>query len=67
LFSFSFVFVLFRSRTTVRFFTPTLRFHDANGGIHRGRDEIDRVAGVIKATHPELRYRPISAPEERGS
>jgi hypothetical protein len=21
-------------------------------GIHRGRDEIDRVAGAIKATHP---------------
>jgi hypothetical protein len=22
-------------------------------GVYRGRDEIDRVAGAIKATHPE--------------
>jgi hypothetical protein len=25
-------------------------------GIYRGRDEIDRVAGAIKATHPEFQY-----------
>ena len=24
-------------------------------GTYRGRDEIDRIAGVIKATHPDLR------------
>jgi hypothetical protein len=35
-------------------------------GIHRGRDEIDRVAGAIKATHPDFRYQPIAAPEELG-
>ena len=34
------------------------------GGVHRGRDEIDHIAGVIKATHPEFRYRPIAPPEE---
>ena len=25
-------------------------------GVYRGRDEIDRVAGEIKATHPDFRY-----------
>src|SRR5215831_6836808 len=35
-------------------------------GIHRGRDEIDRVAGAIKATHPDFRYQPIAEPEELG-
>ena len=28
------------------------RFSTIKGGIYRGRDEIDRIAGVIKATHP---------------
>jgi hypothetical protein len=37
------------------------------GGVHRGRDEIDRVAGTIKATHPDFRYQPIGAPEESGN
>ena len=41
-------------------------FYDPNGGIYRGRDEIDRIAGVIKATHPDYRYQPIAAPEEVG-
>ena len=39
-------------------------FYDPNGGIFRGRDEIDRIAGVIKAAHPDFRYPPLSAPEE---
>ena len=41
-------------------------FYDPNSGPHRGRDEIDRVAGKVKATHPTFRYQPISAPEEIG-
>jgi len=41
-------------------------FYDPKSGIYRGRDEIDRVAGVIKATHPDFRYQPISPPEELG-
>jgi hypothetical protein len=36
-------------------------------GIHRGRDEIDRVAGAIKATRPDFRYQPIAMPEELGN
>jgi hypothetical protein len=41
-------------------------FHDPKGGIFRGRDEIDRIAGVIKATHPDFEYQPLSPPEESG-
>jgi hypothetical protein len=29
-------------------------FYDPKTGVHRGRDEIDRVAGAIKATHPDF-------------
>ena len=35
-------------------------------GVHRGRDAIDRVAGAIKATHPDFQYQPIAGPEELG-
>ena len=41
-------------------------FYDPNKGVHRGRDEIDRVAGAIKATHPDFQYQPICEPEEAG-
>jgi len=39
-------------------------FYDPKGGIFRGRDEIDRIAGVIKATHPDFAYQPLFPPEE---
>jgi len=42
-------------------------FHDPNSGAHRGRDEIDRVAGAIRATHPDFRYQPTAEPEELGN
>ena len=42
-------------------------FHDPKGGIFRGRDEIDRIAGAIKATHPDFKYQPLSPPEEAGN
>jgi ketosteroid isomerase-like protein len=41
-------------------------FYDPKGGTFRGRDEIDRIAGVLKATHPDFRYQPLSPPEELG-
>jgi hypothetical protein len=41
-------------------------FYDPNSGPHRGRDEIDRIAGKVKATHPDFQYQPITAPEEIG-
>src|SRR4029077_6578961 len=37
------------------------------GGIHRGRDEIDRVAVELRAAHPDFRYQPIAPPEELGN
>ena len=41
-------------------------FYDPSKGVYRGRDAIDRVAGAIKATHPDFRYQPIAEPEEVG-
>ena len=42
-------------------------FHDPTNGVFRGRDEINRIAGEIKATHPDFQYQPIAAPEELGN
>ena len=42
-------------------------FYDPNKGVHRGRDEIDRIAGEIRATHLDFRYQPIAEPEETGN
>jgi hypothetical protein len=41
-------------------------YYDRNGA-YRGRDEIHRIAGVLKAGHPDYRYQPIAAPEELGN
>jgi hypothetical protein len=41
-------------------------FYDPKSGIYRGRDEIDRIAGVLKATHQDFKYQPLSPPEELG-
>jgi len=42
-------------------------FYDPTSGAYRGRDAIDRVAGAIRATHPDFRYQPIAEPEELGN
>ena len=42
-------------------------FYDPKAGAHCGRDEIDRVAGAIRATHPDFQYQPIAKPEELGN
>jgi SnoaL-like domain len=42
-------------------------FYDPKTGVHRGRDEIDRIAAAIRATHPDFRYQPIAKPEELGN
>jgi hypothetical protein len=47
-------------------YTEDVVFYDPNKGVYRGRDEIDRIAGVIKATHPDFNYQPIAEPEEVG-
>jgi hypothetical protein len=41
-------------------------FYDPSKGVYRGRDEIDRIAGAIRATHPDFRYQPIAEPGELG-
>ena len=47
-------------------FTEDCVFYEPRG-VHHGRDEIDRVAGVTKATHPDFRYQPIAEAEELGN
>ena len=55
-----------RRRATIdEIFHEDAVFHEPNG-IYRGRDEIDRIAGVIKASHPDFRYQPLSPPEVVG-
>ena len=41
-------------------------FYDPSKGVYRGRDEIERIAGAIRATHPDFTYQPIANPEESG-
>src|ERR1700692_1242887 len=48
-------------------FTEDGVFYDPTSGAHRGRDAIDRVAGAIRATHPDFQYQPIAEPEELGT
>ena len=43
-------------------FTEDCVFYDPKGGVYRGRDEIDRIAGALKATHPDFRYQLIYRP-----
>jgi hypothetical protein len=42
-------------------------FYDPSKGVYRGRDEIDRIAGEIRATHLDFRYQPIAEAEETGN
>jgi SnoaL-like protein len=48
-------------------FTEDCVFYDPKGGAYRGRDEIARIAGAVKGTHPDFRYQPIAEPEEVGN
>jgi len=48
-------------------YTEDVVFYDPSKGVYRGRDEIDRIAGAIKATHPDFQYQPIAEPEELGN
>ena len=42
-------------------------FYDPNYGIYHGHEEIDRIAGELRAHHPDFRYQPISEPEISGN
>jgi hypothetical protein len=55
-----------RRAAIVEIFTEDCVFYEPRG-VYRGRDEIDRVAGAIKATHPDFRYQPIAGTEELGN
>ena len=48
-------------------FTEDCVFYDPSKGVCAGRDEIDRVAGAISATHADFRYQAIAEPEELGN
>ena len=37
-------------------FTEDCMFYDPKGGVYRGRDEVYRIAGEVKATHPDFRF-----------
>ena len=55
-----------RRRATIdQIFHEDAVFYEPNGA-YRGRDEIDRIAGEIKATHPDFQYQPLSPPEAIG-
>ena len=56
-----------RRRLTIEdIFAEDAVFHDPRQGAHRGWDEIDRIAGAIKSTHPDFHYTPIREPENLG-
>ena len=48
-------------------YTEDCVFYDPSKGVYRGRDEINRIAGEIRATHLEFRYQPMGEPEEAGN
>jgi len=48
-------------------FTEDCVFYEPPKGAYRGRDEIDRVAGAIRAKQPDFRYQPIAGPDESGN
>jgi hypothetical protein len=55
-----------RRAATDEIYTEDVVFYDPSKGVYRGRDEIDRIAGAIKATHPDFSYQLIAEPEEVG-
>ena len=48
-------------------FTEDSVFYDPLGGVYRGRDEIDQIAGKLRAMHPDFRYQPKAEPEIVGN
>ena len=45
-----------RWRAPVDEITEDCVFYDPKGGAYQGRDEIYRIAGAVKATHPDFQY-----------
>ena len=48
-------------------YTEDVVFYDPSKGVYRGRDEIDRIAGALRATHPDFTYQLIAEPEKSGN
>ena len=42
-------------------------FCDPTTGVHRGRDEIDRIAGALREMHRDFTYQSLAEPEEVGN
>lgn len=51
-----------RRAAAAEIFTPDAEFHEPNG-IYRGPAEIARIAGVIRAAHPDYRYSELGPAE----
>lgn len=56
-----------RRKVIDEIFTEDAVFYDPMGGVFRGRDKIDDIAGKLRAMHPDFRYAPIGKPEEVGN
>lgn len=57
-----------RRRSAVdEIYTDDVVFYDPNNGVYSGRDEVERIAGAIRSTHPESQYQPIAEPEDVGN
>jgi hypothetical protein len=48
-------------------FSALFTFVFTKGGVYRGHDEIDRIAGELRVMHRDFRYQPIAEPEEVGN
>lgn len=51
-----------REAVSAEIFTSDAEFHEPNG-IYRGPAEIARIAGVIRASHPDFRYSELGPAE----
>ena len=56
-----------RRKAIDEIFTQDAVFYDPKGGVYRGRAEIHRIAGELRAMHRDFRYQPIGEPEEVGN
>lgn len=56
-----------RRKAIDEIFTQDAVFYDPKGGVYRGRDQIDRIAGELRVMHRDFRYQPIGEPEEVGN
>ena len=55
-----------RRKSIDEIFTEDAMFYDPMKNVYRGRAAIDRIAGELRAMHPDFRYQPIGEPEETG-